>query len=215
VRRRVDALNRPISHRFETRSHGLGINIIHWREPGVSAGPHILITRLDRVPACCSHPPNLLCKVIHVHPSLTGSGESGKSTIVKQMEIIHQTRFSREELLTYRMTNLVDSAQAIVLAMRKIEIDCETPSNRVSILRFCRFRCTSVWLLCIFTFLRSCSFRLSYPSVFVSSRSVPSLSRSISGMPCISTHHRYLLSCIGSWILSCPDSPSLRQIVTA
>jgi hypothetical protein len=28
--------------------------------------------------------------------------------------------------------NLVDSAQAIVLAMRKIAIDCETPSNRVS-----------------------------------------------------------------------------------
>ena len=32
--------------------------------------------------------------------------------------------------------NLVDSAQAIVLAMRKIGIDCETPSNRVSGLVF-------------------------------------------------------------------------------
>lgn len=67
--------------------------------------------------------------------SLAGSGESGKSTIVKQMKIIHQNGFSREELLTYRLTvyrNLVDSAQAIVLAMRKIGIDCETPSNRVS-----------------------------------------------------------------------------------
>jgi hypothetical protein len=50
------------------------------------------------------------------------------------MKIIHQNEFSREELLTYRMTvyrNLVDSAQAIVLSMRKIGIDCETPSNRV------------------------------------------------------------------------------------
>ena len=28
--------------------------------------------------------------------------------------------------------NLVDSAQAIILAMRKIGVDCETPSNRVS-----------------------------------------------------------------------------------
>jgi hypothetical protein len=39
------------------------------------------------------------------------------------------------ELLTCRMTvyrNLVNSAQAIVLAVRKIGIDCETPSNRVS-----------------------------------------------------------------------------------
>ena len=29
--------------------------------------------------------------------------------------------------------NLVDSAQAIVLAVRKIEVDCEMPSNRVSL----------------------------------------------------------------------------------
>ena len=88
-------------------------------------------------------------------PSLTGSGESGKSTIVKQMKIIHQSGFSQEELLNYRTTNLVDSAQAIVLAMRKIGIGREIPSNRVSILRFCRFHRTFVWLLCIFTFLPS------------------------------------------------------------
>ena len=51
------------------------------------------------------------------------------------MKIIHQNGFTQEELLTYRMTiyrNLVDSAQAIILAMRKIGVDCETPSNRVS-----------------------------------------------------------------------------------
>ena len=63
------------------------------------------------------------------------------------MKIIHQNGFSREELLTYRLTvyrNLVDSAQAIVLAMRKIGIDCETPSNRVSgCLR--NFRCFFFW----------------------------------------------------------------------
>ena len=56
------------------------------------------------------------------------------------MKIIHQTGFSRDELLTYRMTiyrNLVDSAQAIVLAMRKIGLDCETPGNRVSRLLSC------------------------------------------------------------------------------
>ena len=121
---------------------------------------------------------HLLCKVIHAN-TLTSFPyrlcESGKSTIVKQMKIIHQSEFSREELLTYRTTNLVDSAQAIVLAMRKIGIGREIPSNRVSILRFCRFHWTFVWLLCIFTFLRSCSFRLSYPSVFVSSGSVLSL----------------------------------------
>jgi hypothetical protein len=35
--------------------------------------------------------------------------------------------------------NLIDSAQAIVLAMRKIGIDCETPSNRVSRVSFILF----------------------------------------------------------------------------
>jgi guanine nucleotide-binding protein subunit alpha len=46
------------------------------------------------------------------------------------MKIIHQSEFSREELLTYRMMvyrNLVDSVQAIVLALRKIVLDCEHP----------------------------------------------------------------------------------------
>ena len=69
-------------------------------------------------------------------PSLAGSGESGKSTIVKQMKIIHQSRFSWEELLTYQMSNLVDLVQAIVLTMRKIGIDCEIPNNWVIILHF-------------------------------------------------------------------------------
>jgi guanine nucleotide-binding protein subunit alpha len=66
---------------------------------------------------------------------MLGSGKSGKSTIAKQMKIIHQNSFLHEELLTYCLTvyqNLVDSTQAIVLAMQKIGIDCETPSNRVS-----------------------------------------------------------------------------------
>ena len=34
---------------------------------------------------------------------VVGSGESGKSTIVKQMKIIHQNGYSKDELLTYRM----------------------------------------------------------------------------------------------------------------
>mgnify|MGYP002718882020 CR=1 FL=1 len=33
---------------------------------------------------------------------MTGSGESGKSTIVKQMKIIHQNGYSKEELLNFR-----------------------------------------------------------------------------------------------------------------
>ena len=62
--------------------------------------------------------------------------ESGKSTTAKQMKIIHQNGFSQEELLTYQMLicmNLVDSAKAIILAMWQVGIDCEMPSNRVSV----------------------------------------------------------------------------------
>lgn len=63
----------------------------------------------------------------------TGSGESGKSTIVKQMKIIHQNGYTKLELMTYRTTiyrNLLESAHNIILAMRKIGVDCVQPDNR-------------------------------------------------------------------------------------
>ncbi|THG93910.1 hypothetical protein EW026_g7445 [Hermanssonia centrifuga] len=70
------------------------------------------------------------CKIL-----LLGSGESGKSTIVKQMKIIHQNGYNRDELLTFRTTiykNLLESAHNILLAMRKIGVDCVNPSNRAN-----------------------------------------------------------------------------------
>ncbi|OJA19757.1 hypothetical protein AZE42_06784 [Rhizopogon vesiculosus] len=69
------------------------------------------------------------CKIL-----LLGSGESGKSTIVKQMKIIHQNGFTKDELMTFRPTiyrNTIDSAQAIVLQMRNMNVECITPANRV------------------------------------------------------------------------------------
>jgi len=39
--------------------------------------------------------------VLGLSPAV-GSGESGKSTIVKQMKIIHQNGYSREELMNFR-----------------------------------------------------------------------------------------------------------------
>ncbi|BEJ10679.1 hypothetical protein CspHIS471_0101010 [Cutaneotrichosporon sp. HIS471] len=68
------------------------------------------------------------CKLL-----LLGSGESGKSTIVKQMKIIHQNGYTREELLAFKPTihsNVLVSAQALVMAMRKIGVDPEDPTNR-------------------------------------------------------------------------------------
>jgi guanine nucleotide-binding protein G(i) subunit alpha len=55
-----------------------------------------------------------------------GSGESGKSTIVKQMKIIHLKGYSEEELHNYRPTvfkNLIECAKAVVNAMQQFEIE--------------------------------------------------------------------------------------------
>ena len=63
-----------------------------------------------------------------------GSGESGKSTIVKQMKIIHQNGYSREELAMYRLTiykNVIDCAKALIGAMRQFDIEPEDSGNDV------------------------------------------------------------------------------------
>lgn len=65
-----------------------------------------------------------------------GSGESGKSTIVKQMKIIHQNGYSVEELAMYRLTiykNLVDCGKALVMALRQFDIDPEILANKVGV----------------------------------------------------------------------------------
>jgi guanine nucleotide-binding protein G(i) subunit alpha len=62
-----------------------------------------------------------------------GSGESGKSTIVKQMKIIHQNGYTQDELMLYRHTiykNVIDCAKALIGAMRQFEIEVENKENR-------------------------------------------------------------------------------------
>ncbi|XP_065676189.1 guanine nucleotide-binding protein G(o) subunit alpha isoform X4 [Hydra vulgaris] len=56
---------------------------------------------------------------------LLGAGESGKSTIVKQMKIIHDNGFSEEEVLRYKsiiFSNTVMSLISILRAMEKLNI---------------------------------------------------------------------------------------------
>ena len=63
----------------------------------------------------------------------SGSGESGKSTIVKQMKIIHQNGYTVEELQMYRMTiykNVLDCAKALIGAMRQLDIEPELEVNQ-------------------------------------------------------------------------------------
>ncbi|CAG8543170.1 19791_t:CDS:2, partial [Dentiscutata erythropus] len=69
--------------------------------------------------------------------------ESGKSTIVKQMKIIHQNGYSKEELLPYRIVvykNLIESAQTVVTAIRKFRLEPKKTINRVyfdTIMEYC------------------------------------------------------------------------------
>jgi guanine nucleotide-binding protein G(i) subunit alpha len=56
---------------------------------------------------------------------LLGAGESGKSTIVKQMKIIHETGYSDEERKAYKpvvYSNTIQSMLAIMRAMGQLKI---------------------------------------------------------------------------------------------
>ena len=69
-----------------------------------------------------------------IYLGYSGSSESGKSTIVKQMRIIHQDGFSHDTKLTYReaiYSNLLESAQAVATAMRKFKVEPADSSNMV------------------------------------------------------------------------------------
>nr|XP_023026305.1 G protein alpha i subunit [Leptinotarsa decemlineata] len=63
---------------------------------------------------------------------LLGAGESGKSTIVKQMKIIHEFGYSAEECEQYRpvvYSNTIQSLMAIIRAMGQLRIDFAEPSR--------------------------------------------------------------------------------------
>ncbi|KAA8591157.1 hypothetical protein FQN60_002100 [Etheostoma spectabile] len=63
---------------------------------------------------------------------LLGAGESGKSTIVKQMKIIHEDGYSEEECKQYKVvvySNTIQSIMAIIRAMGRLKIDFGTPAR--------------------------------------------------------------------------------------
>jgi len=63
---------------------------------------------------------------------LLGAGESGKSTIVKQMRIIHETGYSDEECKQYRpvvYSNAIQSLMAIIRAMGQLKIEFGDPTR--------------------------------------------------------------------------------------
>lgn len=73
------------------------------------------------------------CRHLGLTILFTGSGESGKSTIVKQMKIIHLKGYSDDELYNYRPTvfkNLIECAKAVINAMRQFDIEPAHEENR-------------------------------------------------------------------------------------
>lgn len=63
---------------------------------------------------------------------LLGSGESGKSTFLKQMKIIHGDGFSKEHTLEYRGTiymNVVKGMKVLVDACVKLQIPFSNPGE--------------------------------------------------------------------------------------
>lgn len=63
---------------------------------------------------------------------LLGSGESGKSTILQQLKILHQNGFSKEELIEYRpfvFDNIIDTGRDIINARKQFNINLELDSG--------------------------------------------------------------------------------------
>ena len=59
---------------------------------------------------------------------LLGTGESGKSTFVKQMKILHGQEFTAEELKSYTrdlLNNVIDTIVALVKGMDELQIPYE------------------------------------------------------------------------------------------
>ena len=69
---------------------------------------------------------------------LTGAGESGKSTVLKQMRLIHTKGFAVQERKQWKVTifqNLLHAFQVIFGAMEEQEAEFSTPENIVRALR--------------------------------------------------------------------------------
>jgi len=75
--------------------------------------------------------------VAHVASRLTdsvGAGESGKSTVLKQMRLLYASGFSRNEREDYRciiFSNILNAFKILIDAMDQLEIRFEDRGNEV------------------------------------------------------------------------------------
>lgn len=74
------------------------------------------------------------CRFNGLANTSTGAGESGKSTILKQMKLIYAQGFSKNEKLEWKpvvFSNIVQSFKTIHEAMGELNIQFENPENEV------------------------------------------------------------------------------------
>lgn len=79
-----------------------------------------------------SSPLSLSSSAKEVKLLLLGAGESGKSTIVKQIKFIHESYFTKAECLEYKPVvhdNTIQSLIAIIKGMSKLGISLDDPSK--------------------------------------------------------------------------------------
>lgn len=85
----------------------------------------------------CQNADKVICRQL-------GGGDSGKSTCIKQMRLIHTAGFSKIERENFRvmiLTNILGSMQALLEGMHHLSLTFQNETNWVRWLRF--------FLLCI------------------------------------------------------------------
>jgi len=66
---------------------------------------------------------------------LLGAGESGKSTVLKQMRLIHTKGFTDAERLQWKviiLSNIINAFQCISIYMEEVHLQLGSPENAVS-----------------------------------------------------------------------------------
>jgi len=64
---------------------------------------------------------------------LLGAGESGKSTIFKQVKILHNDGFNDDEKKSYKdrvRTNIIDSMKSLIAATSKLNLPIEDEESK-------------------------------------------------------------------------------------
>ncbi|XP_054168106.1 guanine nucleotide-binding protein G(o) subunit alpha-like [Oppia nitens] len=88
----------------------------------------LLSKEIDRQLEECEKQDRNVIKIL-----ILGTGESGKSTLVKQMKIIHNDGYTKDEMKSFRLTildNLVTSMKYVLIGMRFLSINYEIADNK-------------------------------------------------------------------------------------